>query len=319
MTTTTLPTTERLECLAGQGKLAQLAEKPKPGRTVDSFDTENFVAEPKLDGWRILIHRHDDGVAIWTRNGKRHDGSLPTIEAEIMENLPPGTWIDCEAVALTVVDGKVQAAWASVQSVLGSTTGKAAAQEDKITLMAFDLLAHGGIDATGLPFGQRRQLLEQVFAGGEWTRVMLVPQIRPTTKGFDALLAQSFEGMMIKDRRARYAPGKRGCGLTKVKLEQEMDAIITGFTEGKNGFAGMVGAMTFAAYDAEGNLQEIGKCSGMTLDTRIDMTKNPAKYLGKVAEITYLERHPSGGFRNPNFKRLRTDKAATDCTLEAIG
>lgn len=323
MTTTTyaapdLMGANHLGLKAANGKLAMLAQKPKPGQTMATFDDDRYVGEPKLDGWRLLIHVTEDGVEIWTRNGKRHDGSLPTIEAELRENLPPGTWIDTEAVALHVVDGKVTTSSSKVGKILGSNPAKAQAMEDQITLMAFDLLAHGGIDATKVPFGQRRELLEQIFAGAEWKRTTLVPQLRPTEASYDALLAHGFEGMMVKDRKARYAPDARR--QIKVKPELELDAILTGFTDGKDGFKGLIGAVTFGALDADGNLVELGKCSGMDMKVREDMTKNPGKYVGQPAEIKYLERHPTGGFRNPNFKRLRGGElTVADCTLEKIG
>lgn len=328
-TTLALPSADHLGAKAGIGKLAMLAQKPKPGQTLATFDNPRYVGEPKLDGWRGLLHVKGTGVCqedgteiltveFWTRNGKRHDGWLPKIEAELMKNLPAGTWIDCEAIALTVEDGKVITSSSKVGKILGSSKAKAQAMEDEITLMAFDLLAHGGIDATGQPFGQRRELLESIFAGGEWKRVALVPQLRPTEASYDALLAQGMEGMMIKDRNARYGFDRRS--QIKVKPELELDAILTGFTPGKNGFTGLIGAVTFAAYDADGNLVELGKCSGMDMKVREAMTKNPEKYLGKPAEIKYLERHPTGGFRNPNFKRLRDGELTpADCTLEKIG
>lgn len=315
-TTIALPSTDHLRVKAAAGKLAQLAEKMKPGTTIDTYDTDRYVGEVKLDGWRILIHVTENGVEIWTRNGKRHDGSLPTIEAELMANLPAGTWIDCEAVALHIIDGKVTTSSSKVGSILGSTTAKAAANEHKVTLMAFDLLAHGGIDATSLPFGKRRELLASIFANHTWKRTTLVPQLRPTEASYDALLSQGFEGMMVKDRLARYGFNKRS--QIKVKPQLEMDVILTGFTEGKNGFAGYIGAVTFAALDADGKMVDLGKCSGMDMKVREDMTKNPGKYVGQPAEITYLERHPTGGFRNPSFVRIRHDKMAEQCLLSDI-
>jgi bifunctional non-homologous end joining protein LigD len=315
----TLTDATGLTDLAGTGKLGQNAEKLPNGKTASSFDPARYVGEPKLDGWRLLVHRHADGVALYTRSGKRHDGSLPTIEAELEANLPVGTWLDCEAVGVTVIDGKVSIEWGIVQSILGSTTGKAAAQEDKITLMAFDLIAHGDIDARGLSFGQRRELLEAIFDGAEWKRTILVPQVQPTDNSVEALLAQGFEGMVIKDRKARYASGQRGKGWTKIKATYTDDVVIMGFKPGENGFSGMVGAVIFGEYDDEGNLVETGRASGMDMRTRENMTKNPDKWIGTVIEISHMGRlgGPDSPRRHPQTKRPRPDKAPTDCTISA--
>jgi DNA ligase 1 len=245
-------------------------------------------------------------VHLYTRTAKSHDGSLPDIEAEVGEHLPEGTWLDGEAVALTIENGTVTHDWGTVQSVLGSSTGKAAAMSDKITYMAFDLIAHGGIDARSLPYFKRRALLEKVFAKATFG---------VSEDSVEALLAQGFEGMMIKDTQARYASGQRGAGWTKIKPQDNLDAVVMGFKPGENGFAGLVGAVIFGQYDATGNLVEIGRCSGMDMATRTHMTKYGATWMGAVIEIAHMGQMNTGGYRHPQYKRRRLDKGAEECTI----
>lgn len=295
--------------------LAQNAEKAKDGcgPLETAFPAPRYVGEPKLDGWRLLVHRDKDGVHLYTRTAKSHDGSLPEIEAEIMDRFPAGTWLDCEAVALQVEDGKIVHDWNTVQSVLGSGTAKAAAKSGSISLMVFDLIAHGGTDARLLPLARRRELLEDIFEEGAWGRVLLVPQLQPTDAGLEALLAQGFEGMVIKDRTARYASGKRGQGWTKIKPQDTEDVVIMGFKAGENGFTGMVGAIIFGQY-RDGELTERGRASGMDMRTRKAMTEKPEDWIGQVVEVAHMGVMDSGNFRHPQTKRRRTDKAPTDCT-----
>lgn len=295
-------------------KLAQNAEAPKKGMTPDAFDPERYVGEPKLDGWRLLIHVADDGVHLYTRTGKSHDGSLPIIEAEAGEHLPAGTWLDGEAVAMTIEDGRVTHEWGTVQSVLGSSTEKAAAQSDKITYMAFDLIAHGGIDARSLPYEKRRDLLARIFGKGRMTRLQMVPQVEVSDASLQALLAQGFEGMVIKDTASRYNSGRRGAGWIKVKPQDNLDAVVMGFKPGENGFAGMVGAVIFGQYQ-DGKLVEIGRCSGMNMATRQHMTDNPDNWLGTVIEIKHMGQMPTGGYRHPQFAKRRPDKPAEECKI----
>ena len=301
--------------------LAQLADRPKAGQGPESFDPERYVGEPKLDGWRLLIEVYDtgevdgegnpiNGVHLWTRNAKSHDGSLPAIEAEIAARFPAGTWLDSEAVALEVIDGQIHHKWNNVQKTLGSGTAKAAALSDSISLMVFDLIAHRGVDARPLPFARRRELLERIFAKG-FQRLLLAPQLVPTQKGVDALIKQGFEGMMIKDRKAPYRSGKRAW--TKIKATDNADCVIMGFKPGESGFTGMVGAVIFGQYK-DGVLTERGRCSGMDMQTRLAMTKNPDAWIGTVIEVAYQEIMESGKLRFPQMKRRRPDKPATDCT-----
>lgn len=295
--------------------LLQNAAAPKNGIGPKNFTSPRYVGEPKLDGWRIAVHIADDGVHIYTRTGNCKDGSLPNISAELGEHMPAGTWLDGEAVAMTVKDGKVTHDWGSVQSVLGSGTAKAAAQSEKITFMVFDLISHGGIDARSLPYAKRRDLLERVFAKASLNRIQLVPQVEVSDASVDALLAQGFEGMVIKDTLARYGSGQRGAGWTKIKPSDCLDVVVTGFKPGENGFSGMVGAVEFGLHDANGNLIEVGRCSGMDMQTRKHMTDNPDAWLGIVIEIAHLGQMPTGGYRSPQFKKRREDKPANECVV----
>lgn len=293
-------------------KLAQNAEPLRV--SLASFESDRWVGEPKLDGWRLLINIAEDGVHLYTRNAKCHDGSLPTIESEFAE-LPVGTWLDGEAVALTVKDGVLRHEWGTVQSVLGSSTAKAAAQSDRITFMAFDLISYDGLDIRGLPYTKRRAALERIYAAHNFTRSIIVPQVSVSDESVDALLAQGFEGMMVKDSTAPYASGKRGAGWTKVKPQDTLDVVVTGFKPGENGFTGMVGAVEFGLYDGD-NLVEVGRCSGMTMPVREQMTEYPDRWLGSVIEIKHMGQMPSGSYRHPQFKRRRDDKDPSECRLE---
>lgn len=298
----------------GAKGLAQNAETLKSA-SLEHFTAERFVGEPKLDGWRLLVHVSGEGTCLYTRTGKSHTGYLPALEQELADQLPPGTWLDGEAVALTIEDGKVVHDWGTVQSIMGSSRPKAAAMSDKITFVAFDLIAHAGIDARSLPYDKRRKLLTQVFDRTDLQRAIMVPQVEPTDDSLDALLAQGFEGMMVKDRTAPYASGKRGHGWMKVKPQDTLDAVVMGFTPGQNGLTGMVGAVVFGLHDESGQLVEIGRCSGMTMALRQKMTKEPAAWVGQVIEVKHMGQMPTGGYRHPQFFRLRDDKGATECQM----
>lgn len=293
--------------------LAQNAESLRSSQSLSGLG-DRYVGEPKLDGWRLLLHVADDGVHIYTRTGKSHDGSLPAIEQEAAEHLPPGTWLDGEAVALSVTDGKITHDWATVQSVLGSSTSRAAALSDKITFMAFDLLAHGGIDARRLPYAKRRSLLERAVGSG-LSRIQIVPQVTVSDESLAALLSQGFEGLMAKDVTAPYSSGKRGHGWIKVKPQDNLDAVVMDFTPGANGFTGLIGAVVFGQHDESGRLVEVGRCSGMDMKTRQHMSNHPEQWVGQVIEVKHMGKMKTG-LRHPQFARRREDKAPRECLLD---
>lgn len=113
MATLTIPNAADLAPLAALGKLAQLAEKPKG--SFDSYKEDRWVAELKWDGWRMLVHRADHGVEMWSRNGKRYEHLLPALAERLAERLVPGTWIDTEAVSISVDEGRITTSSSEVQ------------------------------------------------------------------------------------------------------------------------------------------------------------------------------------------------------------
>lgn len=299
--------------------------------TVTSWDAQAFdtveaargktdaIVEPKLDGIRLLCQVTADGsVRLWTRNGNDKAKYAVKIAEEIGAKFPAGTWIDAEAVTMTVdAEGRVVNDWGGAQSILGGNPKPLKAQE-RLSLVVFDLMAHGGIDARPAPFAARRGLLEKIFDAHDWERLSLVFQMPAVEESHEILLAQGFEGSMVKSLRAPYGSGRRGKGLGKIKARWTLDAIVMGAKPGEGSFAGLVGAIIFGQYDESGELVERGKCSGMDFKTRVWMTEHLDELVAKqqVIEVAHNGVLPGcDGLRHPQFKRLRDDKDAASVTL----
>lgn len=288
----------------------QLADRMPRGETMESIVARGeFAAELKVDGWRLLFHVDGDGaVHAYTRSGKSATGKLPHVEAEIAK-LPAGTWLDGEAVAFEVKGG-VRHDWGRVQSILGSGRNRIAVDREKVTYVAFDLIAYNDLDARSLEYRQRRSLLVDAVRGLRYVRAS--EQVEPTRESYNRAIAEGYEGLVLKSLHSRYASGRRGAGWTKVKPTETLDGVVMGFTEGRDSFAGMIGAMRVGQY-VDGELTEVLTAgTGMDFPTRRHMTENPDQYVGRVVEIAYAERMPTGGYRHPVFKRMRDDRVATE-------
>lgn len=81
-------------------------------------------------------------------------------------------------------------------------------------------------------------------------------------------------------------------------------------------FNNWIGAVKFGKYDKDGNLVELGECSGLTDELRKDMSENPDKYIGQVMEIRAMEKTRDGFYRHPQFSRMRPDKNPHECVIE---
>jgi ATP-dependent DNA ligase len=300
--------------------LDKLAQNLETAKSVEAASTGHAAAlEPKFDGWRLLAVVGEDGKCrTYTRTGNEMTGKLPAIEAALSENLPPGSVLDGEAVAFAMEDDRLVQKWGGAAKVLGAGTAKAALGSGAITFVAFDLLAHGGIDARALSYEKRRSLLVSLFAAADFgeAKIILVPQLAATEASHDTLIEAGYEGSVVKHLDAPYASGKRGKGWYRLKPQATVDVVVTGYKEGEGSFAGLVGAVHFGQYDADGILVERGRCSGMDWDTRKFISANREACLGRVFELAHhgamppTEAKPLGALRHPQFKRWRPDRTA---------
>ncbi|QGF20957.1 ATP dependent DNA ligase [Pectobacterium phage MA13] len=130
----------------------------------------------------------------------------------------------------------------------------------------------------------------------------LVSAVAQVNEIFQAMLAQGHEGAMVKRLEYKYKVG-RSTDWMKMKPEEEVDVKINGFTEGEDGFAGLVGSLLGEAEDGS-----TVSFSGFTLELRHELTANFESYRGRWAEVKFMQRDSQGGYRHPRFYRWHPDK-----------
>lgn len=279
----------------------------------------DFAMEPKLDGHRLLAHVGEDGVRLYSRGGQNQTGYLPKVAEDLEAHFPAGTVLDGEIVALGVPEEHAGDGWSSVQRVMGSgTPERAVRMQEGLTFIVFDLLAHGGIDVRSLAFRQRRDALEAIFDGAEFSATALIPQYDATAENYTHMLDLGFEGAMVKRWAQPYRSGKRARGWSKVKPTDTLDGVVIGSKPGQGSFTGLIGSVEFGQYK-NGKLVHRGFCSGMDYATRLDISSPDGsgaikpEYLGRVIEVKHNGVFASGDIRFGRFVRFRTDKTPEEC------
>jgi ATP-dependent DNA ligase len=236
--------------------------------------------------------------------------------------------------------------------VTGSDPSTAIAfQNDKgpIHYTIFDMLrTPKGTWLMKTPYSERRKLLEYFYTHYVKGSLMepyihLTQCILENKAAFkDRILDEGGEGVVIKKLNSPYIMGKKPKWIwMKIKQEDEADLIITGFDpptkeytgssfdswpywkdEGgiqipvsKHYYYGWIGAIQLSAY-VNGVLTKICTSAGMDEEIRKDMTENGNLYLGRVAQIGYMEKTEAGYPRHPKFIALHPDKEAKECTWE---
>src|SRR4029079_16844654 len=99
----------------------------------------------------------------------------------------------------------------------------------------------------GEPLEVRRRLLKHVLRADP--RVRLSEDIAAEGIAFfEAARVRQLEGIMAKDRRSTYAPGKRSMGWQKGKIRPEQELVVGGWTKG-TGKAVELGALLVGVYE----------------------------------------------------------------------
>ena len=219
--------------------------------------------------------------------------------------------------------------------------------------MAWDLLVAGpgnGVAPEPLlerPLAERRRRLEALGLpmaqdGGRFALSHLVDidSVDGLEAAFAAARARRNEGLMVKDPRSIYSPGRRGLGWLKMKKAlATIDCVVVGVEVGHGKRHGVLSDYTFAVRDeARDRLVTIGKAySGLTDAEIAEMTAwfeaHTVARFGRyrqveptvVVEVAFdvivrSTRHQSGfSLRFPRIARLRTDKLASEIdTVETV-
>lgn len=206
-------------------------------------DDVNWAYEVKWDGYRTLAFITAGRLRLQSSSGRDVTDAYPEIGG-----LPDGV-----AVPDAVLDGEL---------VVLDDTGRPRFEllqrhESQAVFHAFDVLHVAGHDTIGLPYEQRRALLDQIVEpGSNWT----VPshQLGDGASLLAATAANGLEGVMAKRLGSTYLPGKRSPSWRKVKNRVGTTVAIGGYTTGSGNRSGSFGALLVGVWEPDGSLRFAG-------------------------------------------------------------
>ena len=215
------------------------------------FDDPDWTFEIKWDGFRVEAVISRGTVRLWTRGQQDAAGYFGPF-------LTPADWIAAEEA---IVDGEVIALdddgepdFALLQArIKGKGRGGV---PTPFVYEVFDLMWLDGRSLMTEPLEVRRGLLKDVLRADP--RVRLSEDIAADGIAFfEAAKVRGLEGIMAKDRRSTYEPGKRTMAWQKVKIRPEQELVVGGWTKG-TGKAVELGALLVGVYQ-DGRLEYAGK------------------------------------------------------------
>ena len=330
-----------------------LASRVPYSEIVEKLGTP-LIAEHKLDGERLQIHKLGQEVKLFSRRLLEISKQYPDVCKTIIENIK---------VDNVIIEGEVVAMDPFYEKMLPFQVlskrrrkhhVKDIMKEVPVCLFLFDMLKYKNESYIGKSFLERRKKLEEIVSERDELRLVKSQSIRNTEElldFFNAARKEGNEGIIAKSIKedSIYQAGKRGFiwiklkGLEGGKLKDSVDVVLVGAFYGKGRRTGVYGAYIGAVYDpVNGNFVAFTRFfSGLTDELSDSLTKEmetfktdkkpsnvicediPDVWLEPEVvveiigdEITVSEKYPALGYsmRFPVFQRVRPEKGSEDVT-----
>lgn len=308
---------------------------------------EQWVYEPKWDGFRCLAFRDAESVDLRSKAGQPLARYFPELVAAVGALEPRRFVLDGEIV---VPVGRALSFDDLLQRIHPAETRiRKLAQETPALYVVFDLLVdESGRSIVDRPHSERRRLLER-FAAAHF-REKGTLRLSPVTDRPDEaqrwLRASggAVDGVIAKRRDLDYRSGER-TGMQKIKFLRTADCVVGGFRYASK--SRVIGSLLLGLYDDEGRLDHVGFCSSLKAEQRRELTPKleslirPPGFTGNapggpsrwssersgqwepldptlVVEVRY-DHFSQGRFRHgTRFLRWRPDKAPRQCTRAQV-
>ena len=216
----------------------------------------SFLFQVKWDGVRMIAHIGNGNMMLHNRKLNHRTAHYPEL-VRLAELIQHDVILDGEIVALR--EGKPSFPLVLERDLIGGSTSmpdaakvRRAMQRVPIYYMVFDILYFKGKDITGLPLRERYEILGNLLP--EDDTIHLVENFTDGEELFAALSAKKMEGIVAKDERSAYLPGKKHATWQKIKFRQRQLVVIGGYTI-KNG---QLNALLAGAYH-KGDLVYLGR------------------------------------------------------------
>ena len=311
---------------------------------------DGWEYEPKWDGFRTLVFRDGDEVALISRGARPMTRYFPELLPAFRGLREKQAVLDGEIVVVAengldfgALQQRIHPADSRVQMLSKATPA---------WFVAFDLLAEGSSDLRKLPLGERRKRLERLLKGVKQP-IFLTPYTREhktAESWFERFEGAGLDGVMAKSWDGAYVPGKRLW--VKIKHQRSADCVVIGWRRSNDGAS--LGSLLLGLYDKKGAMHYGGHTSSFSAAERKELIAklkplqmeipesewkaNPGRMPGGVSrwsrgketewvavkpelvcEVAYDKLEAGERFRHATrFLRWRTDKPPRKCGFDQI-
>jgi ATP-dependent DNA ligase len=227
-----------------------------------------WIFEPKWDGFRSLIFRDGDEIYIQSRDEKPLNRYFPELLDPLRSSLPNRCVLDGEIVI--VKSHGLDFDELQLRLHPAASRVRLLSQQSPAAVIFFDVLSEGDRDLRGEPFESRRRILENLLLSAA-APVHLTPATADSSLAsdwFGRFEGAGLDGVMAKPVFGSYEPNKRT--MLKVKHERDCDCVVAGFRRYKKD-SEAVGSLLLGLYDSGGVLQHVGVCASFSAEKRLEL------------------------------------------------
>jgi ATP-dependent DNA ligase len=307
---------------------------------------ENWLYEPKWDGFRCLAFRKGSEVLLESKSGQPLGRYFPEMIEALRELSHKQFVLDGEIVIMR--GGKLSFDDLLMRIHPAESRIRKLSKETPASYLVFDLLVdEKGHSLIERPLSERWSKLGKFFEGIRQMSIRRSPatsDVEEAKRWMTELSGIGFDGVVAKRLDLAYMSGER-TGMVKIKNIRSADCVVGGFRYASKG--GGIGSLLLGLYDDEGKLNHVGFTSSFNSEMRVKLKaiveklKDGSGFTGNapggpsrwstersgeweplqpklVCEVTYD--HFSGGrFRHgTKFLRWRPDKDPKLCTYEQL-
>ncbi|WP_435844775.1 ATP-dependent DNA ligase [Streptomyces globisporus] len=215
-----------------------------PGALPSAAVEDGWAFEVKQDGQRAMIYLPGDGtMLVRTRSGTDITSAYPELLPLVSALGARSAVLDGEIVAL---DDQGRSDFERLQQRMGlaGAPARAVRMAARVPahLMLFDIVHLDGRLLTGLPYAERREVLEGLgLAGPAWSTPSAITG--HGAEAWETAREAGLEGLIAKRLTSRYEPGARSKTWVKIKVHRLADGVIGVWVPGRGRLTGLPGAV----------------------------------------------------------------------------
>lgn len=255
---------KKITLQVGKPIKAMLAQKTES--IADGFKAlgKPCVVEYKYDGFRLLIHKNAHGITLFTRSLENVTKQFPEVIDYIKKYIKGRSFIlDSEAVGYDKKTKKYTDFQAISQRIRRKYHIDKLQKELPVEVNVFDILYHNGKSQLDESFEKRTKLLRKIIMHKPYkiiaSKQIITSDDKKAEKFYKQALKDNQEGVMLKNLKAEYKPGRRVGHMLKIKPEErDLDLVITGAEWGAGKRKGWLSSFILSCKDGKKYL-EVGK------------------------------------------------------------